>query len=187
MKALLKIAAFVLLCSMVLVKPRTIGERFIHFANTYNTDSLSTILADDFILKRNFTTFTNDRQSYLTNYTRNAARLHGRFDIISKTGNGNPEVFLVENSSDVFTYLLDEKAKWQLSVHTNKDRLVDVVQIDTVAGYNQFKQRLVFVQSKFDKWLSLAHPDESPNTLVGDTTGLYTRRLIEFQHMYIED
>jgi hypothetical protein len=138
MKALLKIATFVLLCSVVLVKPKTIGERFIYFANTYNTDSLSTILADDFILKRNFTTFTNDRQSYLTNYTRNAARLHGRFDIISKTGNGNSEVFLVENSSDVFTYLLDEKAKWQLSVHINKSRLVDIVQIDTVAGFPGF-------------------------------------------------
>lgn len=187
MKALLKTAAFIILCSMVWVKPKTVGERFINFANTYNTDSLETILADDFILKRNFTTFTNDRESYLINYTRNAARLHGRFDIISKTGNGNPEVFLVENSSDVFTYLLDEKAKWQLSVHTNKDKQVDVVQIDTAAGYNQFKQRLIFVQSKFDKWLSKAHPDESPNMLVGDTTGLYTRRLIEFQHMYIEE
>lgn len=187
MNLVLKTAALLLLCSMVLVKPKTIGERYIYFANTYNKDSLDKILADDFILKRNFTTFTNNRESFLGSYLRNTSRVHGHYDILSKTSNGNPEVFLVENSSDVFTYLIDVKPKWQISVHTNKDRLVDVVQIDTVPGYNQFKQTLEFVQYKFDKWIAKAHPGETTNILIGDTTDLYTKRLMEFQKMVIED
>jgi hypothetical protein len=65
--------------------------------------------------------------------------------------------------------------------------LVDVVQIDTVPGYNQFKQTLEFVQYKFDKWIAKARPGETTNILIGDTTDLYTKRLMEFQKMVIED
>lgn len=187
MNLVLKIAALLLLCSLVMVKPKTMGERYIYFANAYNKDSLDKILADDFVLKRNFTSFTNNKESFLGSYLRNTSRVHGHFDVVSKTSQGNPEVFLVENSSDVFTYLLDYKPKWQLSVHTNKNNLIDVVQIDTVAGYNNFKQTFDFVQARFDKWLDKAHPGETNNILIGDTTDLYTKRLIEFQKMVIED
>lgn len=187
MKALAIIASSLILLSITVAKPKTAGERYIYFANTYNKDSLDKILADDFILKRNFTTFTNNKESFLGSYLRNTSRVHGHYDILSKTPTGNPEIFLVENSSDVFTYLIDVKPKWQISVHTNKDRLVDIVQIDTVPGYSQFKQTLEFVQYKFDKWLRLAHPGETNNSLISDTTDLYTRRLMEFQQMRIED
>ncbi|UPT66132.1 MAG: hypothetical protein M0D57_16825 [Sphingobacteriales bacterium JAD_PAG50586_3] len=187
MKTAFTIAANLLLCSIVLVKPKTIGERYLYHVNTYNADSLDKMLADDFILKRNFTTFTNNKQTFLTTYLRNSSRVHGRYDVVSKTSNGNPEVFLVENSSDVFTYLLADKPKWQLSVHTNKNSLVNVVQIDTVAGYSVYKQTLDFVQQRFNNWLDKAHPGETTNILIGDTTDLYTKRLIEFQKMVIED
>jgi hypothetical protein len=187
MKTITIIASSLILLSLALAKPKTIGERYIYFANTYNKDSLNNILANDFILKRNFTKFTNDKESFLSNYLRNTSRVHGHYTILSKTNEGNPEVFLVENSSDIYTYLLDAKPTWQLSVHTNKNKLIDIVQIDTLAGYSQFKQTLDFVQARFDKWLSKAHPDETSNILIGDTTGLYTLRLMEFQQMRIED
>jgi hypothetical protein len=187
MKALAIIASSLILLSITVAKPKTVGERYIYFANACNKDSLDKILANDFTLKRNFTTFTNNKESFLDSYLRNTSRVHGRFDILSKTSQGNPEVFLVENSSDVFTYLLDYKPKWQLSVHTNKNNFIDIVQIDTVAGYSHFKQTFDFVQARFDKWLSLAHPGETNNSLIGDTTDLYTKRLMEFQKMVIED
>jgi hypothetical protein len=157
------------------------GERFIQHVNAWNGDSLAPMLSNDFMLRRNFTGITNTKADFLGSYLKNSQKLHGRYRVVEKLSQSNPEVFLVEDESDFFSYLMIESIQWKLSVHTNKQNLIDEVRIDSTAGYAAYAMAARFVTDKFNRWLEENHPGETSNTLIADTTDLYTRRMIEFR------
>lgn len=181
MRPILTISLFLILCSVGIHQPKSTGERFIQHVNAWNGDSLAPMLSNDFMLRRNFTGITNTKADFLGSYLRNSQKLHGRYRVVEKLSQGNPEVFLVEDESDFFSYLMIESIQWKLSVHTNKQNLIDEVRIDSTAGYAAYTLAARFVTDKFNRWLEENHPGETSNTLIADTTDLYTRRMIEFR------
>jgi hypothetical protein len=181
MKAIVIIAASLILLSLALVKPKTVGERFIMHMNNYDTDSLSAIIDDGFELTRTYVKISHTKSSFLKEYIPLTQRLHARFNIKEQTTNTNPEVFIVEDQSDFFTFLMIDPPKWKLNIYKNDKNLISKVVMDTTQGYAYYVKTGTFMSNKFEYWLRKYHPGETLNILTSDTNNLYSKRLIEYR------
>jgi hypothetical protein len=155
------------------------AEKFITFLNNYQADSLQILVADNFQLKRTYSTYANDRKSFLGNYFQDSKNINAKYKIIKSTNSGQTTEFLVEDQSDYLRYLNIEYPKWRLQVVTNGQEKIESMTIDTTENYQTYLTQAKIKGEEFEKWLKQKYPDEAGNLLY-NTTGLFPKRLKEY-------
>lgn len=176
----MKFIALAILATIALIKPQTVGDRYIAHVNTYNADSLDVLLDDSFILSRTFAKTTHTKTTFLNEYLPLCQSLHTRYDVLEHTS-GNPEEILVQDHGDFFTLLQIPEPRWKLKVYTSPANRINKVVIDTTDGFAAYQQTANFMAGQFTKWLEETHPEENLNILVADKNNLYSKRLLEFR------
>lgn len=179
MKLSLQIAAFILLTSIILLPPKTPGEKFIHYVNTYQKDSLQQIITPGFVYKYGFVDYKHDYNSFINQYINLSKSLEADFVVIKKLPGKNPEKFHLRDNGNYFKYLEVTPPEWIISIHTDDAGMIDWAQLDTVQGYAKYVAEITPKNKKFENWLG-ANFKEDLNIMVTDTTGLYSRRLKEY-------
>jgi len=154
------------------------AERFIHFLNSYQQDSLASLVTEDFRLVRNYTSFVNDKKTFLQDYVPNSKAYMGRFDIISVLSNEEPVQYLVEDRSDYFKYLKIKNPQWRMTFVSKENRIAEV-RIDSTASYSMYRMDFRKKTSAFDQWIKETHADITTDSLL-KVDGLMIRLLKEY-------
>ncbi|NOT51510.1 MAG: hypothetical protein HOP10_09560 [Chitinophagaceae bacterium] len=155
------------------------AKRFIDFLNDYKTDSLEGMLAEDFVLKRTFTGYTNDKTSFIKDYVSNAKNCNAKFISIKTLKANNPVQLLAEDKSDYLKYLDIRPLLWKLVITINNEKIESMI-VDTVQGAtNEYFTQIRIKMKKFEDWLNKEYPGEINGRLY-EEPGLLTRRLSEF-------
>lgn len=155
------------------------ADKFLSYLNHYQVDSLQTLIADNFQLKRTYTTYTNDKKSFIEKYVPNSKNFNGTYKILKSTRSGQEVDFLVEDQSDYLKYLSIDFPKWKIQVITNRQGKVEHVTIDTTENYQTYLTQTKEKGGQFESWLKLKYPDETHEQLY-NTAGLLTQRLKEY-------
>ena len=155
------------------------AERFIGFLNNYQVDSLQTLVADNFELKRTYTTYNNNRKSFFEKYIPYSKNLNGKFKILKANKRGQTTSFLVEDQSDYLKYLNIDYPKWHLQIIINEQDKIVGMTVDTTENYQTYLKQSKKMSEQFDNWLKKKYPDETTQIL-HNTVGLFIRRLKEY-------
>ena len=155
------------------------ADKFLDFLNNYQVDSLETLVADNFQLKRTYTTYTNDKKSFIDKYVPNSKSVNGKYKILKATNSGLTTDFLVEDESDYLKYLNIEYPKWKVQIITNGQGMIENMTVDTTENYQTYLTQTKEKGEQFDSWLKLKYPNETDETLY-NTTGLLIQRLKEY-------
>lgn len=154
-----------------------VANKFISFTNSWQTDSLSKLLSDDFKLIRTYNQIERDKNWYTGYYMSVSRACHGAFDII-QTNSDRPTVFIVEDNSDFIQYLGVAKPKWQITVATRGEE-VYLVTIDSLKGAYRYFKELTTAVEEFESWLKETHPAEIKKDLFANEI-LLPKRLKEY-------
>lgn len=160
-------------------KPKTTGDRFLEFLNSYRVDSLNSLLAGNFQLKRTYTNSSHNKTSFLEAYVPGSKAFNGKFHVLKSSERTEPLRYLVEDRSDYLTYLRIPPAVWQISIYTDKQGKVETVIIDTTDSYQSYLAQVKEKGEAFEQWLKATHPDDTREMLYG-TEGLLAKRLKEY-------
>lgn len=157
------------------------GEKFFIFLNAYQKDSLQNLLTDDFVLKRTFTHYQNDKQSFLENYLTFSKALNGKYLLLNVINESEPQQFLVEDRSDYLKYLKVDYPTWKITISTEHNKIKLVI-IDTTAVYQKYLSEIKIADKKFKAWLIANYPEETQENLYNQE-GLLNKRLKEYARM----
>ena len=163
---------------------KSTSGKFLDFLNNYQTDSLSVLLADSFHLQRTYTTYTNDKTSFIDEYVPNSKNLNGKYKVLKATYNELTAEFLVEDQSDYYKYLNVDSPKWKIILTTNNQDKIMSMTIDTTESYQSYLLQIKQKDEDFESWLKTNYPNETKDALYS-TTGLLTRRLKEYAKKHI--
>jgi len=152
--------------------------KFFEFVNSYEVDSLQSLLTDDFQLSRTYTSYGHDKRSFLENYIPQSKKFNGKFSIVSVTQQHLVASVLVEDQSDYLNYLRIDFPKWEFQLSVNEQGKIVKATIDTTAGYSLYLKQVAEKSQRFEEWLKQKYPSES-NTSLQDS-GLFVRRLKEY-------
>lgn len=155
------------------------ADRFLHFLNHYQLDSLQALLADNFQLKRTYTTYTNDKKSFIEKYVPNSKNFNATYKVLTITQKGQTTDFLVLDQSDFLKYLNIANPKWKMQVITNGEEKIKLVTIDTTESYRAYLIQTKEKGAQFEGWLKQKYPGETLDQLY-NTAGLLTKRLKEY-------
>jgi hypothetical protein len=155
------------------------SEKFIAFLNNYQVDSLQILVADNFQLKRTYSTYANDKKSFVETYVPNSKNFNAKYKIIKSTNSGQTTDFLVEDQSDYLKYLNIDYPKWKVQIVTNEQEKIERMTIDTTENYQTYLKQTKVKGEQFESWLKQKYPDET-NEILYNTTGLLTQRLKEY-------
>jgi hypothetical protein len=156
----------------------TPAEKFIAFLNNYQKDSLNDLLADDFELQRTYSSYSNNKKTFLEDYISSSKAYHGKYKILKVMSNVEPQQFLVEDHSDYLQYLKIEKPKWIMTFFSDKNK-INRLNIDSTISYSQFTEDLKKKSIAFDSWVKEKHPEINPNSIT-KTEGLFMKLLKEY-------
>lgn len=154
------------------------AERFLNFLNSYQRDSLENMVTEDFRLVRNYTSFVNDKKTFLQDYVPTSKAYMGRFNIISVLSNEEPVQYLVEDRSDYFKYLKIKNPQWILTFASKENRISEV-RIDSTALYTTYMMDFQKKNSDFDRWIKEKYEEVNMDSLL-KTDGLLIRLLKEY-------
>lgn len=154
------------------------ANKFFEFSNSYLKDSLSNLLSDDFQLVRTYTTYANDKSSFLDTYLLHSKSFNGKFKILKVVSATEPQEFLVEDQSDYLKYLKVGYPTWKITVST-KDNKVNRVTIDITESYPKYEEDLRIADEKFVAWIKANYPSETQEVLYTQQ-GLLPKRLKEY-------
>ncbi len=155
------------------------ADKFLSFLNRYQVDSLQTLLSDNFQLKRTYTTYTNDKKSFIEKYVPNSKNLNAAYKVLTTIQNGQTTDFLVEDQSDFLKYLGIDNPRWKVQVTTNEQEKIVLVTIDTTESHQAYLTQTKEKGEQFEKWLKQKHPGETQEQLY-NIAGLLTQRLKEY-------
>ena len=155
------------------------ADKFLDFLNLYQVDSLQTLLSDNFQLKRTYTTYTNDKKSFIEKYVPNSKNFNAVYKILKTSSSGQTTDFLVEDQSDFLKYLNIDNPKWKVQVVANGQEKIELVTIDTTKNYRTYLTQTKEKGEQFENWLKQKYPDETQEQLY-NTAGLLTKRLKEY-------
>lgn len=155
------------------------ADKFLNFLNNYQIDSLRAVLADNFQLERTYTTYTNDKNSFIDKYVPNSKIFNAKYKIIKRNNSGRTTEFLVEDQSDYLKYLDIDYPKWEIKIAANGQEKIENMTIDTTENYQTYLTQTKKKGEQFESWLKQNYPDETNNILYS-TTGLLTQRLKEY-------
>jgi hypothetical protein len=154
------------------------ADKFFEFLNAYQKDSLQNILTDDFQLKRTYTTYANDKSSFLEKYLTNSKAFNGKYKIVKVMDYNEPQRYLVEDQSDYLKYLNVDYPTWEFSI-TTEDNKIKLVTIDTTETYQKYVEEIKIADEKFMTWLNVHYPEDTKEMLYNQA-GLLTKRLKEY-------
>ncbi len=152
--------------------------RFIRLLNEYKTDSLSSMLSENFILKRTFSDHSNDKTSFLAEYVPHSKMCNAKFIVVKNLSFDNPVKFLAEDKSDYLVYLDIKPMQWKISIGVQGDKIESFI-IDTVGISKKYFEAVRFRTKQFENWLNKEYPGEI-NEKLYVIPGLLTKRLSEF-------
>ena len=155
------------------------AEHFLNFLNNYQVDSLQNLVAENFQLKRTYTTYTNDKKSFIDKYVSNSKNFNGKYKILNTNKIEHMTNFLVEDQSDYLKYLNIEYPKWKVQIITNIQEKVESMTVDTTENYQSYLMQTKEKSEQFENWLKLKYPNETQEQLF-KITGLMTQRLKEY-------
>jgi hypothetical protein len=160
---------------------KNISDIFFEFLNSYQKDSLQNILTDDFQLNRTYTTYSNDKSSFLDKYLRNSKAFNGKYKILKVISENEPKQFLVEDQSDYLKYLNVDYPTWKITIFT-KNNKINMVTIDTTETYEKYSANIKIADEIFMNWLKSNYPNVSQEMLYNEE-GLLAKRLKEHAEM----
>ena len=155
------------------------ADKFFNFLNHYQVDSLQTLLADNFQLIRTYTTYTNDKKSFIEKYVPNSKNFNATYKVLKTTQSGQTTDFLVQDQSDFLKYLNIDIPRWKVQVTTNEQEKILLVTIDTTESHQAYLTQTKQKGEQFENWLKQKYPDETQEQLY-NTAGLLIQRLKEY-------
>lgn len=158
--------------------PKT-AYTFLAFLNNYQVDSLKALLTDHFQLNRTFTTYTNDKKSFIETYVPHSKNFNAKYKVLKSTQQELITVFLVEDQSDYLRYLKIDKPTWNITIKLNEQYKVESMTIDTTENYRTYLKQTKEKGKRFEMWLKEKYPNETTETLY-NTEGLLRKRLKEY-------
>lgn len=154
------------------------AEKYIEFLNNYQKDSLDALLTDDFVQRRTFVKFSNDKASLLNWYIPYSQAVDGKFEILEVISDNEPKQFLVKDISEYFRYLKIDYPKWKLIISSKGNKVSEVV-IDTTKSYQKYISQLKKKDEQFRNWLKTNHPNEELSH-IQLKRDIFLKRLKEF-------
>jgi hypothetical protein len=154
------------------------SDKFFDFLNNYQIDSLRNLLTDDFQLKRTYTSYSNDKTSFLDNYLPNSKTYNGKYKILKVITDIEPQQFLVEDLSDYLKYLKVDCPTWKITL-TTEDNKIRQVTIDTTETYKKYSADIKIADEIFMTWLKANYPEDTQEMLYNQE-GLLGKRLKEY-------
>lgn len=156
----------------------TISDKFFHFLNSYQKDSLHQLIADDFQLTRTYTSFAHDKFTFLENYLPMSKAFNGKYQILKIFEDQEPQQYLVEDHSDYLKYLNVDYPTWNFFITTENNKIKQVT-IDTTETYPMYLIELKKADEKFTTWLKVNHPEDTKEALFYEE-GKLSDRLKEY-------
>ena len=154
------------------------SDKFFEFLNSYQEDSLRNILTDDFQLNRTYTTYSNDKSSFLDEYLPNSKAYNGKYKILKVISEIEPKQFLVEDQSDYLKYLNVDYPTWKITIYTKHNK-INLVTIDTTETYEKYLANIKIADELFMSWLKSNYP-EITQEMLSNQEGLLAKRLKEY-------
>jgi len=149
------------------------------FLNNYQTDSLRTLLDDNFQVKRTYVTFTNDKATFIDTYIPTSKNFNGKYIILNSSYDQRESEYLVEDRSDYFKYLKIDYPKWKIKLTVNEQSKIETMTIDSTETYQTYKFQMQQKDKEFEIWLATNYPNETKEKLYS-TSGLILKRLKEY-------
>jgi len=140
-------------------KPNS-ADKFLSFLNNYEDDSLRIIVADNFKLQRTYTTFANDKKSFLENYVKDSKVYHGKYRVLKRTENGNKTEYIVKDESNYMKYLKISYPKWIITILTNNENKIEHMLIDTIGNHQLYLTQSKQKTKEFEKWITQKYPTQ---------------------------
>lgn len=159
-------------------KPKP-ADKFLNFLNNYQVDSLQSMTAENFLLKRTYINYTNDKKSFIDKYIPFSRNVNGKFKILNTTGNHLATDYLVEDHSDYFKYLKIDYPKWKIRIISNANEKIEAMIVDTTEDYRTYLTQSNEKGDSFSRWLKEKYPGETTEVL-NNTNGLFIKRLEEY-------
>ena len=155
------------------------ADKFLKFLNNYQIDSLQVLIADNFQLKRTFSSYSSDKKSFVDRYVPTSKNFNAKYKIIKAIYSEQTTEFLVEDQSDYLKYLNIDYPKWKVQIVTNGHKKIERMTIDTTANHQAYLTQAREKSEQFESWLKQKYPNET-NEILYNTTGLLTQRLKEY-------
>ncbi len=153
-------------------------NKFFRYTNAYQKDSLEILLTDDFELTRTYTSYKNDKTSFLNNYIDYSQLLKGKFTVIDISQSSEKSIYMAVDSSLYYTLLEIPNPIWKFSF-TTKANQISKIQIDTTDTYTNYSLVLKDKNMHYENWLEQKYPNE--NQLNNNTLGKqYLEKLEEY-------
>jgi hypothetical protein len=154
------------------------AEKYIEFLNNYQKDSLDALLTDDFVQRRTFAKFSNNKTSLLNWYIPYSQAVDGKYEILEVISDKEPQQFLVKDISEYFRYLKIDYPQWKLIISTKGNKVTEVV-IDTTETYQKYIKEVKLKDEHFRNWLKKKYPDDDMNDIQLKRE-IFLKRLKEF-------
>lgn len=167
------ICAVFILTACTITAQKTPAEKFVMFYNQYQTDSLTNLLDKNFTYTRTFSSYTNDKQSFLNDLQNRTAIMHASLNIISSDQQEFISRFTVKDKSDYFTYLGINPPTWILIVYTNHEHKISACKLDTTTSYRKYNNESAKKYEAFKKWYDQKHTGQTVD-LPTETAALIT-------------
>lgn len=153
-------------------------DHFFNWLNNYQKDSLRNLLAEDFLLRRTYTTYFNDKSSFLDKYIPDSKAYNGKYKILKVITDIEPRQFLVEDQSDYLKYLNVGYPTWNITLMVKDEKIQQVI-IDTTEAYQKYLEEIKVADEKFMTWLKFNYPGDT-REILNNQEGLLVKRLIEY-------
>jgi hypothetical protein len=150
-------------------------EEFLVFLNNYQTDSLQRILADNFQIKRTYTNYTTDRNSFFREYIQKSKAFNGKYNITKVIKTDEPRTYLAEDQSDYLKYLRVSFPTWKIIIARNSDNKIEAVTFDTTETFRKYTVDIQKQEASFKKWHEEKYPKEVFELLFENNKLLFER------------
>ena len=157
----------------------SIPENFFRLLNNYERDSLKIITSENFELKEGNISQPIKKAEFLDTFLTFSKAINGKFNVLRKLSNAEPNSFLVEDVTDLSKYLNLKPLTWKVII-TIKNGKVNKMASDTTVGFQNYMDDFTVKHDRFIKWLSSKYPNENENILYNNPNGLFTERLKEY-------
>lgn len=155
-----------------------IVNNFFQFTNEYKKESLENLLTDDFELTRTYSTYKNDKSSFLTNYLNYSQLLKGKFTVINRIHSNEKSIYLAVDSSLFYTLLDIPSPIWKFSFTILSNKITKI-QIDTSDSYTNYLSVLQEKNNQFESWLQQKDLNNGMLT-INSSSKLYLEKLEEY-------